>query len=1067
MRLTDAAIQKPVLAWMLMAGLVVFGVIGLQRLGISQMPDVDFPQVSVALVLEGASPETMETDVVERIEDACMSVEGITDITSSSQQGRATVTLEFDVDKDIDAALQEVQTKVAQAQRRLPAALDPPVITKQNPEDQPIVWVALSGSVSPQELADLARYQVRDRLQTLEGVGEVFFGGYRERSLRVWLDAVRMDALGVTASDVIAALRRQSLEIPAGRLEGSAREWNVRLAGEARGVEGFRRLVVAERDGSLLRLEDVAVVEDGLEDRRVLARNNGVAALALGIRKQRGANAVAIAQAVRERVAELRTTLPPGVALDITFDTTQPVEEAIHEIGFTLALAVLLTALVCWLFLGSISSTVNVLLSIPTSIVGTFAVMHFLGFTLNTFTLLGLSLAVGIVVDDAIMVLENIFRRAEHGESRLKASIAGAREITFAAIATTAAIVAIFLPVAFMSGIVGRFFFQFGVTISVAVVLSLVEALTLTPSRCSQMLSVGQRRTRLGRAIDVAFDGLARGYARLLPGVLRWRGTVLVASLAVFAGSLLLVRGLRRELTPTQDMSRLMFRVQVPPGTSIDQMDAELRDMERVLLARPEVTNVFLSVGSGPNQGLITAAMVNVTLVPRHERAKGVPELVEELRPQLSRGAARRVSYQDLSQQGFTGRRGFPVEVSVRGRDWEGLVRSSQAVMERMRASASFADVDVDYRANQPETRIVPDRDRAAAAGVDVEQLAEAVNVLVGGVRVGTWEDRGRRYDVRVRALADQRVRDRDLALLRVRARDGALVPLSSLVQVTSTQSLFAITRRGRERAVTITANVAAGASQAAAIAEVRAIAAEVLPAGVRASLGGQSQAMSEASRELGFALLLGLVVAYMILAAQFNSFVHPVTVLIALPFSLTGALLGLWLLDLSLNLYSFIGIILLMGIVKKNSILLVDFTEQRRLLGEGREAALLGACPDRLRPILMTSLSTVAGALPAAIALGPGAEARQPMAVAVMGGVLVSTVLTLFVVPALYSLFDALTSRFTTSGAHAREAARALADVEAERLAALRSAPHDATDARPQAGAVQGGARPAGPQGG
>lgn len=1059
MRLTDAAIQKPVLAWMLMAGLVTFGIIGLQRLGISQMPDVDFPQVSVALTLEGASPETMETDVVERIEDACMSVEGITDITSTSQQGRATVTLEFSVDKDIDAALQEVQTKVAQAQRRLPAALDPPVVTKQNPEDQPIVWVALSGPVSPQELAEIARYQVRDRLQVIEGVGEVFFGGYRERSLRVWLDAVRMDALGVTASDVIAALGRQSLELPAGRLEGATREWNVRLAGEARGVEGFRQLVVAERDGSLLRLCDVAVVEDGLEDRRVLARNNGVPAQALGIRKQRGANAVAIAKAVRERVAELRPTLPPGVSLDITFDTTQPVEEAIHEIGLTLVLAALLTALVCWMFLGSLSSTVNVLLSIPTSIVGTFAVMHFLGFTLNTFTLLGLSLAVGIVVDDAIMVLENIFRRAERGEGRLKASIAGAREITFAAMATTAAIVAIFLPVAFMEGIVGRFFFQFGVTISVAVALSLLEALTLTPSRCSQMLATGERRTRVGRALEAGLAGLARGYARLLPGVLRWRTAIVLGSLALFAGSLLLVGGLRRELTPSQDMSRLMYRVQVPPGTSIDQMDAELRDMERVLLARPEVSNVFLSVGSGPSQGQITAAMVNVTLVARDQRSMSVAALVEELRPQLSRGAARRVAYQDLSQQGFTGRRGYPVELSVRGRDWGELVRSSEAVMERMRASPSFSDVDFDYRANQPETRIVPDRDRAAAAGVDVEQLAQAVNVLVGGVRVGTWEDRGRRYDVRVRALADQRVRERDLALLRVRARDGTLVPLASLVEVQAAQGLSAITRRGRERAVTITANVAPGASQAAAIAEARALAGEVLPPGVRASLGGQSQAMSEASRELLFALLLGLVVAYMILAAQFNSFVHPVTVLIALPFSLTGALLGLWLLDLSLNLYSFIGIILLMGIVKKNSILLVDFTEQRRLLGEGRDAALRGACPDRLRPILMTSLSTLAGALPAALALGPGAEARQPMAVAVMGGVLASTLLTLFVVPALYSVFDSLTARLSRSGAHARDAARALAEVEAERLAALQPSP--GPTAAP--GAAPQGARPAG----
>lgn len=1038
MRLSDAAVQKPVLAWMLMAALILFGAIGLSRLGVSQMPDVDFPQVSVALTLEGASPETMETDVVERVEDACMSVEGITDISSSSQQGRATVTLEFEVGRDIDAALQETQTKVAQAQRRLPAALDPPVITKQNPEDQPILWVAVSGPRSPQELADIARYQVRDRLQTIPGVGEVFFGGYRERSLRVWLDVQRMDAQGVTANDVTAALRRQSLELPAGRLEGAGQEWNVRLKGEAKGVADFRLLVVAERDGALLRLGDVALVEDGLEDRRVLARNNQVPAQGLGIRKQRGANAVAIARQVRERLVEIRAALPRDVACDITFDTTAPVEEAIHEIGLTLALAVLLTALVCWVFLGSLSSTINVLLSIPTSIVGTFAIMHFLGFTLNTFTLLGLSLAVGIVVDDAIMVLENIVRRVEHGEGRIRAALSGTREIAFAALATTAAIVAIFLPVAFMRGIVGRFFFQFGVTISVAVLLSLLEALTLTPARASQMLSVAERRTRIGRAIEAGLAGLTRLYARLLPTVLRWRAAVVVLGLALFGASLLLLRGLPRELTPSQDMSRAIFRVQTPAGSSIDTMDAELADVERVLLARPEVANVFVSVGSGPNQGQINAAFVNVTLVPRAQRALSVNQLVDELRPKLGRGPARRVSYQDLSQQGFTARRGFPVELAIRGRDWPALVEASERLMTRMRASELFADVDSDYRANQPEAQIVPSRDRAAAAGVSVEDLAEAVNVLVGGVRVGTWEDRGRRYDVRVRALSDQRVRERDLALLRVRARDGALVPLSTLVSVRSTESLFAITRRGRERAVTVMANVGPGASQAAAVAEAQRLAGEVLGPGVRLGLSGQAQAMSEATSELLFALLLGVIVAYMILAAQFNSFVHPVTVLIALPFSLTGALAALAWLGLSLNLYSFIGIILLMGIVKKNSILLVDFTEQRRLLGATRDEALLSACPTRLRPILMTSISTVAGALPAMLALGPGAEVRQPMAAAVVGGVLVSTLLTLFVVPALYSLFDALTSRFVTSGAHARRAARELAALDAERTRAL-----------------------------
>jgi len=1035
MRLSDAAVRKPVFAWMLMAGLIVFGALGFRELGVSQMPDVDFPQVTVTLTLEGASPETMETDVVELVEDACMSVEGIVDISSSSQQGRATVTLEFEVGRDIDAALQETQTRIAQAQRRLPRALDPPVITKSNPEDQPILWAAVTGLRPPQELAETAR-RIRERLQTVPGVGEIILGGYRERSLRVWLDAVRMDARNVTAQDVIRALERQHVELPAGRFESADRELNVRLRGEARGVADFRTLVVAEREATVTTLADVATVEDGLADRRVIARNNLQPAQGLGVRKQRGANAIEIAHGVQARIHELKPSLPEGVDVAIVFDSTGPVEESIHEIELTLGLAVLLTALVCWLFLGSLSSTINVLLSIPTSIIGTFAVMHFLGFTLNTFTLLGLSLAVGIVVDDAIMVLENIFRRAELGDGRVRAAIAGAREIAFAALAASAAIVAIFLPVAFMKGIVGRFFFQFGVTISVAVLLSLLEALTLTPSRCAQFLAVGHRTTRLGRAVEAAFDGLAAAYRRALPVVLRWRVAVVLLGVAVFACSFFFLGSLRRELTPSQDLSRLQIRVQTPASASIDVTDAAMRACEEILLARPEVENVFMSIGGGPSQGLVNAGNLNVKLVPRDRRKLSYQELVTELRPKLNHGAARRAAFQDLSQQGFTARRGFPVELAIRGRDWGTLSAAAQQVMDKMRADDLFADVDSDYRAGMPETQIVPDRERAAHAGVSVEDIAQAVNVLVGGVRAGTREDGGRRYDIRVRLLSDQRARERDLALLRVRAADGTLVPLSSLVSVRTTESLFAITRRGRERAITVVANVAVGASQATAVQEARRIAESVLPPGYTTALSGQSQALEESFRELTFALLLGVVVAYMILASQFNSFVHPITVLVALPFSLTGALAALAWTGLSLNLYSFIGLVLLMGIVKKNSILLVDFTNQRRLEGATADGALVEACPTRLRPILMTTVATLAGALPAALAQGPGGEVRQPMAMAVVGGVVVSTVLTLFVVPALYSLFDALTARFVRSGEHEREAARAIAELQVEETA-------------------------------
>jgi len=1040
-RISDESIRRPVFAWMLMGALLVFGGIGATRLGVSKMPDVDFPQVTVSLAYEGAAPEVMETDVVEFVEDVCTTVEGVKQITSSSKQGQATVTVEFEVGRDIDAALQDVQTRIAQARRRLPAEIDPPIVSKDNPEDQPILWLAVSGTLPPKALSDIARFTVKDRIQTVPGVGEVYLRGFRERSLRVWIDAARLDAFDLTAAEVLAALRREHLELPAGRLEGSQREVNVRAEGEAPDAERFRDLVVADRGGSPVRLRDVAVVEDGLEDRRAFARFNGLPAQGLGVKKQRGANAVEVAKAVKARMEEVRGLLPPGAFLDLSFDGTRDVEAAVDEILFTMLLAVLLTAVVCWLFLGSFSSTVNVLLAIPTSIVGTFAVMYFLGFTLNTFTLLGLSLAVGIVVDDAIMVLENIFRHAEEGTDRIRAAVVGTREVAFAALAATAAIVAIFLPVAFMRGMIGAFFFQFGVTISVAVLLSLLEALTLTPSRCAQFMDAGGERAWLGRVADRAFAALARGYRATLGPALRWRWAVLALGAGLFGASLYLLPGMRREITPPQDIDVFLARIQMPVGSSAEVTDAALRRCEKELSARPEVLRNFAAVG-GFGGGDVSTGIVFVTLRPAAERSLTVQEFMGEMRTAFGAVPGLRAAMQDLSLQGLTAGRSFPVSLTVQGSDWDLLADRTRQIMERMRASGLYEDVDTDYLVGMPEVKVRPDRARAAAAGVSVEDIAVTVNALVGGVRAGKFKDEGRRFDIRVRLQADQRTRPEDIGNLRVRSASGALVPLSSLVTTEIRPTLNAVTRRGRERAISIFANVAKGKSQDEAVAESLRIASSVLPPGTHAELTGSAEAMKETLRELIFALALGVVVAYMILAGQFNSFAHPITVLVAMPFSLTGALVALWWADLSLNIYSFIGIILLMGIVKKNSILLVDFTNQRRLRGDDRDTALLTACPQRLRPILMTSVSTVAGALPAALAAGPGGELRQPMALAVVGGVAVSTLLTLYVVPALYSLLDSVVRRVGSAARIEREATRVMADLQAEEIERYRHRP-------------------------
>jgi hydrophobe/amphiphile efflux-1 (HAE1) family protein len=1014
MSLSDISIRNHVFAWMLMAALIIFGGIGFSRLGVSQNPDVDFPVINVSVTLEGASPEVIESDVIEPLEDAVTTIEGVKSIASSSKQGRAGVTVEFDLKRNIDLALQDVQTRVAQAARLLPREIDPPIITKTNPEDQPIMWLNLSGNRDPKDMADYVRNVLKDQFQTLPGVGEVMLGGYLERNVRVWLDAHKMEAFGLTAEDVVAAIQRQHIEVPAGRIETKDREMNVRAEGEAIDVAAFARIVIASRDGATIRLQDVAVVEDGLEDRRRVARVMGQPALGFGIKKQRGSNAVEVAHAVKQKIEEVRPNLPERLVLGVSFDGTAFIEEAIHEIEFALLLAALLTGIVCWLFLGSWSSTINVLLAIPTSIIGTFICIYFFGFTLNTFTLLGLSLSVGIVVDDAIMVLENIYRHREGGQGRLEAAAAGAREITFAAMAATAAIIAIFLPVAFMKGIIGRFFFEFGVTISVAVLLSLLEALTLTPMRCSQFLEVGERAGRFGAALERFFRRLAAGYRRLLEPSLRHRWSVMGAAGIIFVASLAVLFVMRREFVPSQDQSRFFMRLQTPVGSSVDYTDRMLARVEQFLLSRPELERYFAAVG-GFGGGDVNTGVAFVTLKPPRERPID-PQAGHRLSAQEVMGLARRelnaipglkAIMQDLSQSGFTARRGFPVELSLRGPDWGRLAELSETLMTRMNETGLVTDVDSDYQVGMPEVRVIPDREKSADLGVSMATIGTTVNTMIGGTRVARFKDKGRRYDVRVRLLAGQRSRPDDIRRLLVRTGSGSLVRLGDLVTIEEKPTLQVISHEDRQRAIGIFANVAPGASQAEALKRVEAIGRDMLPEGYQVAFSGSAQVFQESFQSLIFALVLGLVVAYMVLASQFNSFIHPVTVLLALPFSITGALITLWAAGQSLNVYSMIGIILLMGIAKKNSILLVDFTNQMRERGLERHQALLEACPVRLRPILMTSMSTIAGAVPSALALGPGAETRIPMALAVIGGIAVSTFMTLFVIPAAYSIFD------------------------------------------------------------
>lgn len=1050
MTISDLSIKNPVFAWMLMFGLMLFGWVGYSRMGVSQMPDVDFPVVNITVTWDGAAPEIMEAEVVDVIEDAVTSVQGVKQISSSSKLGQAAITVELELDRPVDFALQEIQTKIAQAQQRLPRDIDPPIVMKVNPEDQPILWLALNGDDVPvKDLMVYAQDVLKNKFQTVPGVGDIFLGGLISRNLRVWLDAEKMAAEQITVEDILAAIRREHAEIPAGQIETPTKEFNVRTLGEINDPAKFGELLITMRGGQPIHvpipLKRVARIEDGLADQRRISRVNGSRAVGIGIRKQRGANAVEIAERVKKKMAEIAPGLPKGMKLGVNFDSTTFIKQSVGELTHHLILAAVLTSLVCWLFLGSWSSTLNVLLAIPTSVLGTFIVTYFLGFTLNSFTLLGLTLSIGIVVDDAIMVLENIVRHAELGKNRLDASVFGAREISFAAMAATLAILAIFMPVVFMKGIIGKFFFQFGVTISAAVSFSLLEALTLAPMRTSQFLETAAHGNRVIQAVDRGFVWLTAGYRRGLTWTLDRRWTTIGAAALFFSISMISLKYIRKEFVPAQDQSMFMMRLETPVGSSMEFTDNKFKEVEAWLMKHPGLNRYYAAVG-GFGGGEVNAGMMFLTMKPINERPRN-PDgskitqgtMMADARRDLNKIPSMRAFIMDLSQGGFSSSRGFPIEFTVRGPNWETLVKSAVELKAKLEKSGSVVDVDTDYKTGLPEIRVHPNRAKAYARGVSIQSIGTTINAMIGGVRSGLFTDNGRRYDVRVRAETGDRLSADAIRRLYVRNQRGEMIRMSDVVDIDEEPTLLAITRKDRERAIGIFANVAPGKSQSQVLSDIEKLAKETLPDGYHVVLSGSSQTFKESFQSLLFALVLGILVAYMVLGSQFNSFVHPFTVLLALPFSMSGAFLTLLAFDRSLNINSMIGLLLLMGLVKKNSIMLVDFTNQRRDEGLDPRAALLDACPVRLRPILMTSVATIAAAIPTALSRGAGSETTVPMALSLIGGVSVSTLLTLFVVPAAYSLLVRVESG-TSAQTHAAviRAVREAERIEDAKVAAL-----------------------------
>jgi len=1000
--------------------LMFFGLMSIQRMGISRLPDVDFPVININLTWEGAAPEVMETDVVDPVEEAMTAIQGVREITSSVREGTANVTIELDLDRDIDVTIQDVQARLSQAQRRLPDDIDPPIVTKTNPEDQPIMFVTATSDLPLKDLMDYVQNHLKDRFTTISGVGEVFLGGFLERNLRVWIDAEKLNAYQLTVQDVISAIQSGHRETPAGRLETEDKELNVRAMGEAVNAEEFGNIVITQRGGQAIYrpiyVKDVATVEEGLADIRRISRKNGEQAVGLGIRKQRGANEVAVGKRVLARLEEVKKDLPPHMKLSLTVDRTKFTKQSIQELTSTLIRSALVTSLVCWFFLGSFRSTLNILLAIPTSILGTFIFISWLGFTLNTFTLLALSLAIGIVVDDAIMVLENIVRYHEKGFDKVEAARTGTSQIAFAAMATTVAIIAIFLPVAFMAGVIGKFFYQFGVTLSIAVALSLLEALTLTPMRCSQFLTLTRKKTRFEEAVQNCFKILSQKYRAGLERSLKHPKKIIVGAFVFFFLSLGIVFLLRKEFIPAQDQSMFFCRLQTPVGSSIDYTSERFKEVEKFIMSRPEVLGYFSAIG-GFSGGDVNSGQLFVTLKDRRDRPVTEPykhppsqtEVMNYFRKELKKISDLKVSIQDPSLSGLSAQRGFPVEFTILGPNWDQLTELSQKIEDTMSQNPFFTDVDSNYEEGATEIRVYPDRQKASERGVSIENIGTTINALIAGERVAKYTQNGRRYDVRIRLIPSQRSKAEDIKNLWLWNNHGELVQLKDVVTISEKKTNLIITRRNRERAINLHANVATGKSQADAIEEAKKIAKQIIsPAeagGYRSTFGGNAQTFKESFGSLNQVLWLGIIVAYMVLASQFNSYKYPFIILLALPFSISGALIALWLTGQSLNIYSFIGIILLMGIVKKNSILLVEFTNQLVHQGKNVKDALLEACPIRLRPILMTSLATIAAAIPLAMSLGHGSEILAPMAITVIGGIILSTFLTLFVIPCVYLL--------------------------------------------------------------
>ncbi len=1013
MNLADICIRRPVLTLMLMASLLVFGFLGYSRLGVDQFPHMEFPMVIVTALLPGAAPEVMEEDVTDVLEEHVNTVPGLRTLRSQTSHGLSLVIAEFELGRDIDIAAQDVRDKLARARAILPRDLEPPVVDKLNPADQPILWIPVNSDRDPVATTEFVLRNVTPVLQTIPGVAGVSMFGRRERAIRIWLDSEALRARGLAATDVIFALRREHVELPGGRVESKQIEYSVKTAGEFKNLEELGGLVITQGGSVAVHLRDVARIEDGSEDPRSVAFYNGRITVGVGLQKQSMANTVAITDRAFKTMQSLNAILPKGMSLpskEGLIDFAKPIREAVEETIFTLWTGALLATLTVWAFLRRTRPTLIVGAAIPVSLIATFGVLWLAGFTLNVMTLLALALAVGVVVDDAIVVLENIERHREAGASPREAALTGTREITFAAIVATLSIVAVFLPVAAVTGIVGNFLKEFGLTVAASVMISLIVALTLTPMLAARM-SPPKERTHgsVYHWLELAFLWIERVYIRTLDWALAHRAATLAIALVSFAAAIGFGSQLGTEFFPPEDQGRVFTMIDTPPGTTLAGTREVLERDMRYWLSQPEVSGLFSAIGvGGPGRpGRTNQAVMVAVLKSKDDRERTAQELAKDARVDFGKIPGQKFAIIDSMSMGGGGSRQAAFEVELRGNvSLNDLDELANRMIANLRQRPGFVDLDKSLQLGLPEVRVIPDREKAAALGIDATSLATVVQAMIGGMNVGTFKEEGHRYDIRVRLEEEFRATPDAIQRLYARAGDGRLVELGNLVSLETGAAPSTITRSQRQRSVSVSGQLS-GKTLGDAISDAREAAAEVLPEGVTLHLAGQAEAFRESFSQFGIALLLGILVIYMVMAAQFESLVHPLTVMLALPLAMVGALGGLWLCGMTLNLFSMIGIILLLGLVTKNSVLLVDYANQLRERGMDKFTAMRTAAPIRMRPVLMTAISMIFGVLPAATGVGPGAESRQPMAIATAFGMFSSMLLTLVVVPVFYLVVD------------------------------------------------------------